>query len=139
VTSRVAVAYVKIPKLADRRGFCAVSAKRPGQPRLATKDLMMLEDKESKCSPAARSISPARQGYSELTRGKAACHLVSPILWRSARARSGWRHGTAMTAMLTAFGYLDEPLPFGPQHPVTAMRLGFNPMTSARDEAGDPS
>jgi hypothetical protein len=104
VASRVAVAYVKIPKLADRRGFCAVSAKRPGQPRLATKDLMMLEDKESKCSPAARSISPARQGYSELTRGKAACHLVSPILWRSARARSGWRHGMVMTAMLTAFG-----------------------------------
>jgi hypothetical protein len=101
---------------------------------------MMLEDKESNRAPLQPEafLRPA-QGYSELTRGKAACHLVSPILWRSARARSGWRHGTAMTAMLTAFGYLDEPLPFGPQHPVTAMRLGFDPMTSARDEAGDPS
>jgi hypothetical protein len=28
---------------------------------------------------------------------------------------------------------------FGPQHPVNAMRPGFDPMTSARDEAGDPS
>jgi hypothetical protein len=43
-------------------------------------------------------------GYSELMRGKAACHLVSPILWRSTLARSGWRHGMAMTVMLTAFG-----------------------------------
>ena len=32
-------------------------------------------------------------GYSELMRGKASCHLVSPILWRAALAPSGWRHG----------------------------------------------
>jgi hypothetical protein len=66
---------------------------------------MMLEDKESNRAPLQPGafLRPA-QGYSELTRGKAACHLVSPILWRSARARSGWRHGMAMTAMLTAFG-----------------------------------
>src|SRR5436305_1299005 len=29
-------------------------------------------------------------GYSELMRGKAACHLVSLILWQSTLARSGW-------------------------------------------------
>ena len=43
-------------------------------------------------------------GYGELMRGKAACHLVSPILWRSTLTRSGWRYGMAMTVLLTAFG-----------------------------------
>jgi hypothetical protein len=58
------------------------------------------------CSPAEFSRARPRSapGYSELMRGKAACHLVSPILWRSTLARSGWRHEMAMTAMLTAFG-----------------------------------
>ena len=40
--------------------------------------------------------------------------------------------GWAMTAMLTAFGSLDEPLPIGPQHPVTIMRRRFDAMSSAR-------
>jgi hypothetical protein len=51
-------------------------------------------------------------GYSELMRGKAACHLVSPILWQSTLARSGRRHGMAMTGMLTATANLAEPLQF---------------------------
>jgi hypothetical protein len=69
----------------------------------------MLEDERVQpCSPVARRIFSGRPklcpGYSELTRGKAACHLVSPILWQSTLTRSGWRHGMAMTAMLPAFG-----------------------------------
>ena len=56
------------------------------------------------CSPNSSGPPKVRPGYSELMRGKAACHLVSPILWQSTVARSGWPHGMAMTAMLTAFG-----------------------------------
>jgi hypothetical protein len=43
-------------------------------------------------SPLCRQTEAA-SGYSELIRGKGSCHLISPILWRSALVRSGWRHG----------------------------------------------
>ena len=43
-------------------------------------------------SPLCRQTEAA-SGYSELIRGKGSCHLISPILWRSALVRSAWRHG----------------------------------------------
>ena len=70
----------------------------------------MLEDERVQpCSPFSPQnfLWPAQgsaPGYSELMRGKAACHLVNPILYQSTLACSGWRHGMAMTVMLTAFG-----------------------------------
>ena len=66
-------------------------------------------------------------------RGKAACHLVSPILWRSTLARSGWRHEMGMTAMFDGVRLISMSLYS------FVMRLGFDPMPSARDQAGDPS
>ena len=33
----------------------------------------------------------------------------------------------------------DEPMPFGPQHPITVMRPRLDPMRLRADEASDPS
>jgi hypothetical protein len=78
-------------------------------PRRATRDLRCWKTNESNVLPCSPQNFPGARprsasGYSELMRGKAACHLVSPILGQSTLARSGWRHGMAMTTVLTAFG-----------------------------------
>ena len=39
------------------------------------------------------AIGRVAQGYSQLMHGKGACHLISPILWLSALARSAWWNG----------------------------------------------
>ena len=44
-----------------------------------------------------------------------------------------------MTAMWTEFANHKEPQLFGPQHPVTVMRSGFDPCCPRADEVKEPS
>jgi len=106
-------------------------------PRRATNDRQCWNTKESCRAPLepeefSRARPRSAPGYSELMRGKAACHPVSPILWRSTLPRSGWRHGMAMTVILPAFGLSMSFYRF-------VVPPGFDPMSYARDLAGDPS
>ena len=96
---------------------------------------------EDEGSPAVLSLLPAElsrarprsaPGYSELCEGKPLVTWSAPILWRSTLARSGWaRDGNDSD--------VDGVRPISMSFYSFVMRPGFDPMSSTRDEAGDPS
>jgi len=61
------------------------SCRGPGIVNLTRSELSGL-----KSARPSFAIGRVAQGYSQLMHGKGACHLVSPILWLSALARSAW-------------------------------------------------
>ena len=86
------------------------------------------------------AIGRVAQGYSQLMHEKGACHLVSPILWLSALARSAWWNGMSHNGDVDGVRLIwISPPPYGPQYQVTVMQLGCDPMSSRRGKRGDPS